>query len=83
MIFDAMMLELSGRELEYLMAMTKDDRFSDVSEIARRMGIGRNNAAQIRRRLTEHGAIGERGRGRMGFELPLLREYLVRTAESL
>lgn len=78
MIFDAVMNELSVREREYLIAMTKDKDISAVSDIASRMDIDSNNASQIRRRLIEHGLIGERGRGLVAYELPFLREYLLR-----
>ena len=40
------------------------------------MGVKSNYASQYRARLIEQGIIGERGRGRVGFDLPYFKEYL-------
>ena len=78
MIFDTMIRELTPREEEFLLAMTQDRGSSTVSIVAGRMGVETNNASQIRRRLIERGLIAERGRGRVAFDMPLLREYLLK-----
>lgn len=68
--------ELTMREIEYLMAMAQDDGPSATSDIAKRMGISMSNASNLRRRLIEHGVIGEVCMGVVDFDLPLFRKYL-------
>ncbi len=68
--------DLSPREREFLSAMLRDDGDSALSDIASRMGIDSNNASQLRRRLVERGVIGSRGRGKVGIDMPMLREFL-------
>ena len=62
-----------GRLLE---GMLDDDGASRLSDIAERMGVSGNYAAQYRRRLIERGVIGPRGRGKVAFELPGMRDFL-------
>ena len=42
------------------------------------MGITENNASKIRARLIEQEIIGTRGKGLIAFEMPMIREYLVK-----
>jgi Mn-dependent DtxR family transcriptional regulator len=58
------------------MAMAQDDGPSSTSDIAHRMGISMTNASNLRRRLITRGVIGEVRLGQVGFELPMLREFL-------
>lgn len=76
MVLEPTMRDLSPREAEYLASMLEDESESLVADIAQRMGIDANNATQVRRRLIERGVIGSRGRGRVGFDMPMLRGYL-------
>ncbi len=69
---------LSSREYEFLVAMLEDERESALGDIASRMDVDNNNASQIRKRLIERGIIGARGRGRVGFDMPMLKEYIAR-----
>lgn len=71
--------DLSDREKEFLEAMLKDEDESSLADIAARMGIDSNNASQIRKRIIERGVIAPRGRGKVGFEMPMLRSYLADT----
>lgn len=68
--------ELSDGDLAFVEAMLPDDGASRVSDVAERMGKSSGYAAQYRRRLLEQGVIGERGRGKVGFELPGWRELV-------
>ena len=68
--------ELTQREQEYLMAMAQDDGPSSTSEIARRMGVSMTNAANLRRRLREHGVIKDVRMGLVDYEMPAMRQYL-------
>lgn len=54
---------------------------SSISNVAKRMGVSSNYASKyrarlIRARLIEQGVIGERGRGRIGYDMPLFREFV-------
>ena len=44
--------------------------------MARRLGKTTAYATQYKKRLMEQGVIGERGRGLLGFDMPLMREYV-------
>lgn len=69
--------ELSDGDLRFLQAMLEDEGDSRLADIAQRLGVKSNYASQYKRRLLEQGVLGERGRGYVGFELPMFREYLV------
>lgn len=76
MVLEPTVRDLTPREVEYLRAMAVDSSVSTVGDIAKRMGIDANNATKVRKRLVERGIIGPRGRGRVGFEVPMLKEYI-------
>jgi hypothetical protein len=54
----------------------------EISAVAARMGVTGNYANQYRARLIERGIIGQRGRGRIGFDMPMLRDYLRQTGRG-
>lgn len=75
--------ELSNQDVQFLEAMLPDGGgVSSISNVAERMGVSSNYASKYRARLIEQGVIGERGRGRIGFDMPFFREYVgkMRTA---
>lgn len=55
---------------------------SSISNVAGRMGVSSNYASKYRARLIEQGVIGERGRGRIGFDMPFFREYVEKMREA-
>lgn len=75
-IFDAVLFELSGREREFVLQLSKNDSRSRTSDIAKEMGISSNNGMQIRRRLIERNVIRDDGHGYIAFEIPLFGDYL-------
>ena len=75
-VLSATLDELSDGDVRFIAAMVDDDGESRVADIAQRLGVSGNYAAQYRRRLIEHGVIGARGRGKVDFELPGMREYV-------
>ncbi|MDR1186624.1 MAG: hypothetical protein LBK95_04095 [Bifidobacteriaceae bacterium] len=77
MIFETTLAELSGQDRAFLVAMTADESVSQMADIASRLGVSANYANQYRSRLIERGLIGPHGRGRVRFELPMLREQLL------
>lgn len=74
--------ELSERDLAFLEAMLADPETSTVSDLAKRTGQTSNYVSQYRRRLIERGIIGARGRGKVGFDLPMMRDYLPKYLEG-
>ena len=68
--------ELSDKDLAFLEAMLLDQGASAVADLAVRLEQTSGYVSQYRRRLLEQGVIGTRGRGRVGFDLPELRNYL-------
>lgn len=73
--------ELSEGDKAFLASMLVDEGESRIADVAERMGVKSNYASQYRARLIEQGIIGERGRGRVGFELPYFKEYLEENLE--
>ena len=76
MVIEPTLVDLSPRELEFLEVMAKSPNRMRVADIAQSMGIDPNNASKVRKRLVERGIIGARGRGAVGFDMPMLQEYL-------
>lgn len=58
--------------------MLPDKGISHVADIAQRMGVSSNYASQYRSRLIDQGIIGERGRGKVAFDMPFFREYVAK-----
>jgi len=81
-IFDVTMRELSENDLRFLQAMLRDGGESKMMDIAERLSVNASYASQYRRRLIEQGIIGSRGRGKVGFEIPLFKEYLEKRIDS-
>jgi len=76
MIFEITFSELSDNDISFLNAMLEDGEYSSVSDIATRMNATPKFIGVYRNRLIEQGVIGSRGYGKVGFELPMFREYL-------
>jgi hypothetical protein len=81
MIFIRTLDELSDGDRAFLNAMSVDEKESRLSDIKDRLGVSSNYANQYRIRLMEQGIIGSRGRGKLGFEIPMLRDYLRSSGE--
>lgn len=75
-VLEATYASLSNGDRRFLHAMLEDGEKSAIGDIAGRMGKTTAYATQYKRRLMEQGVIGERGRGYVGFELPLMRDYV-------
>ncbi|MDO4437605.1 MAG: ATP-binding protein [Coriobacteriaceae bacterium] len=76
-VLDPTYYELSRGDIRFLDAMLEDDGVSDLADIAERMGVTSNYASKYRARLVEQGIVGTRGRGRVAFDMPHFREYLL------
>ena len=73
---------LSDKDREFLAAMAQDEATSRQSEVAKRMGVSSGYASEYKRRLLEQGVIEERGRGRLGFAIPGMRDYVRRMEQG-
>lgn len=67
--------QLSGREREFVRAMSLDDGDSELRNIAERMGISAKNAGVFRIRLLAQGVIEAPARGQLRYAIPFSREY--------
>lgn len=76
-VISATYRSLSDGDRLFLEAMLDDDGDSKIGDIAERLGKTTSYATQYKLRLMRQGVIGERGRGRVGFDLPLMREFLL------
>jgi len=76
MIFDITYRELSEKDIAFLTAMLDDNEYSNISEIAIRMGVSPKYAGIYRKRLIEQGIISSAGYGKVAFDLPMFREYI-------
>jgi hypothetical protein len=76
MILTTTIGELSCRDLDFLVAMAQDASDSRIGLVAKRMGTSPSQASRHKRRLLALGLIEEKPLGALGFQLPLLREYL-------
>lgn len=74
--------ELSKGDIRFLQAMLPDNEESSVSEVAQRMNVKYNYAANYRRRLLAQGVIDEPATGVVRFAIPGFREYVERRATS-
>lgn len=75
-IYQNTLAELSNGDVAFLEAMLPDDAISLMADVIKRMGVSASYASQYRLRLIDQGVIGERGRGRLGFDIPGFKDYL-------
>lgn len=81
-ILETTYTELSDGDLAFVKAMLPDKDVSLTADIAHRMSKSTGYTAQYRRRLLEEGVIGERERGKVGFELPGWRDFVLEKLEE-
>jgi hypothetical protein len=76
LVHDPAFQACSDIDKTFLLAMARDDGPSNISDIAKRLGVKPDYANVYRVRLMENQLIEPAGRGRINFALPGLREYL-------
>jgi len=81
-VFESTIRDLSAGDMRFLRAMLPDPDDSAMGDITARMGVTSGYASQYRLRLLEQGIIGERGRGRVGFDIPGFKAYLAEQEEA-
>ncbi|MDR2107939.1 MAG: MarR family transcriptional regulator [Coriobacteriales bacterium] len=77
MILTTTIGELSRRDLDFLVAMAQEGSDIRIGRVAERMGTSPSQASKHKKRLLALGLIEEKPFGVLGFQLPLLREYLI------
>ena len=77
LLHEPVLADLSPVDRRFLAAMAEDDGPSRAHDIALRMGVDDNYVSQYRLRLIAAEVIRPAGYGRVEFDLPYLREYLV------
>lgn len=75
-VIEAIVREMSAKDLEFTRAMLPDTNGSRLADVALRMGVTNGYASTYKRRLLKQGVIGERPGGVLDFDIPQLREYL-------
>jgi hypothetical protein len=68
--------EASDIDKSFLLAMSKDDGASRISDVASRLNVDKGYASVYRQRLIDAELIEPAGYGYVDFTLPYLREYL-------
>ena len=78
MILRSTLKDLSKMDTLFIMAMLDDTGNSQVSDIARRMGVSNNYAARYRTRLIREGIIMQTRRGEVAFAIPMMKDLLLK-----
>ena len=74
--------DVTGRRLDYLLAMLEDESDSAVADVASRLGLEVGAANAHRSRLIREELIHAPEQGRVAFALPYLREAIERVRET-
>lgn len=81
-ILDYTYRDLSKGDRRFLTAMASHDAPVSLAEISTAMGVKSNYASQYRRRLLEQGVIGETPAGKLRFDIPAFRDYLLEQVQE-
>ena len=68
---------LSEKDIEFLKAMSLDDKESAISDIGERLNVNSAYVQRYKKRLLQSGVIDNVRRGYVDFAVPYLREYLL------
>ena len=71
------MASLSEKDIEFLKAMSLDDKESAISDIGERLNVNSAYVQRYKKRLLQSGVIDNERRGYVDFAVPYLREYLL------
>jgi hypothetical protein len=75
-IYQPVIKLLSDKDIEFLVAMSKDDGVSRISDIKLRLKSNDGLVQAYRKRLLDTGVIASTRRGEVEFTLPYFNEYL-------
>ena len=74
---------LSGKDINFLRAMSVDEQESSVKDIALRLHVDSSYIQRYKTRLSQAGVITQQRRGYVKYAVPYLREYFLNTEEKL
>ena len=74
----AALKDLSERDIEFLIAITKDDQVSKASDMIERLNMSNANYQQYKNRLRDARVIDQELRGVIMITVPRMKEYLRR-----
>ena len=77
-ICETVLKDLSERDIEFLLAMSKDDKASKASDMIDRLNMSNANYQQYKNRLRDAGVIDQERRGVVVITVPRMKEYLRR-----
>ena len=77
-ICETALKDLSERDIEFLIAMSKDNNASKASEMIERLNMSNANYQQYKNRLRDAGVIDQERRGVIIITVPRMKEYLRR-----
>ena len=72
---------LSERDMDFLLAMSKDEAETSMKDICDRLEVGSAYANRYKLRLIQSGVIVQRRRGYVEFAVPYLKDYLASISE--
>lgn len=75
-VIDAALASASDLDRDFLDAMAVDDDVTAVADLAVRLEVSKSTVGNYRARLIDAGLVEPRGRGKLGFAIPGLREHL-------
>jgi len=76
-VHDMLFRELSIKDQEFLFAMAEDDGQSDFGAIKERLGVSAGYASKYRERLLVSGMVKASAHGKLVFNPPHMRDYLL------
>jgi hypothetical protein len=74
-IIEPVLQDLSPKDIAFLKAMSKDNGFSQISNIQKRLKASQSYVSQYRLRLIDVGVIYAPKRGSVGYAIPQMRSY--------
>ena len=78
-VFDATLSELSPVDIEFLLAMSRDEDKTLQANLKTRLAKSPSHVSIYKKRLLEAGVINEPIRGKLVFALPGFKDFLIKT----
>ena len=83
LVHETAIADISRGAMEYLIAMSEDNRVSATGEIAKRMGKDARTAGVYRQQLIQRQVIQPAARGYVEFAVPYLGDYIAQNKDEL
>jgi hypothetical protein len=76
-VIKPMLSDLSSKDVDFLRAMSMDEKQSRIADVASRMQVSPSYASQYRRRLLDARLIQAPATGVIEYTMPFMREYFL------